>query len=123
MNLVWIAKIVLQRSETTLGYLVAFEECVECLVTQRFWETGAKGLSGSKETKIMHRKRLIQFAAKINRRSLRIITQPQVASYNMLEQSYCLRLHKLSHHIAQYGDDGEESLVSVADIRQPRLVQ
>lgn len=41
----------------------------------------------------------------------------------MLEQPHRLRLDQLIHHVAQYGSDGVEPLVCVADVRQSGLVE
>ncbi len=41
----------------------------------------------------------------------------------MLEQSNRLRLDELVDHVAEDGADGEEALVSVANIGEPRFVE
>ena len=41
----------------------------------------------------------------------------------MLEQPNRLRLDELVDHVAEDGADGEEALVSVANVGQPRFVE
>lgn len=52
-----------------------------------------------------------------------IVAQPQVAPHHVLEQPHSLRLHELVDHVAQYGADGVEPLIGVADVRQAGLVE
>ena len=55
--------------------------------------------------------------------SLRVVTQPQITPHNVLQKPNCLGFHQLVHHVAQDSHDGEETLISVANIRQPCLIK
>lgn len=48
---------------------------------------------------------------------------PEEAADNMLEESSRLRLHELGNHIAQYGANRIEPLVSGADVVEPVVIQ
>ena len=41
----------------------------------------------------------------------------------MLEQPYGLLLNELLHHVAEHGADGVETLVCVADVPEPEIVE
>jgi len=52
-----------------------------------------------------------------------VVTQPKVATNDMFEESDRLSLDKLIDHVTKDGADGEKSLVSVTDVREPGLVE
>ena len=52
-----------------------------------------------------------------------IVAEPQVAAHDVLEQAHGLCLDELVDHVAENHANGVETLVSVADVSEARVVQ
>ena len=90
----------------------------ERVVAQRLWKAGPKRLA---RTRFMSAK-LAQ-----TRRCLisipDVVAQAQVAPHDVLEETHCLCLDKLIHHVAEHSADGVKTFVCVAYVREARLVE
>ena len=76
------------------------EQSGERVVTEWLRQTGAKSLARSQ-----------------------VVTQAQVTTDDMLEESHGLSFHELIDHVAQDGPHSIETFVGVADVGQTCLVQ
>lgn len=76
------------------------EKCGERVVAERLWEACTERLPGP-----------------------RVVTQSEVATDDMFEESDSLRLDELIDHVAKDGTDGEKALIGVTDVREPSLVK
>jgi hypothetical protein len=85
--------------ECVLG-ITHLEKCGERVVAERLWEAGTERLPGA-----------------------RVVTQSEIATNDMFEESDRLRLDELIDHVAKDGADGEKALIGVTDVRQPGLVE
>ena len=81
-------------------WMAHLEKCSKRVVTEGLWETRPKRLTGP-----------------------RIVTQPKVATNDVLEESDRLRLDELVNHVAKDSADGEKAFVGVTDIREASLVK
>jgi hypothetical protein len=48
---------------------------------------------------------------------------PEEATHDVLEQADSLLLHQLVDHVAEYGTDSVEALVSLTDVGKPNVVK
>ena len=87
------------RDECALR-ITHLEKCGERVVAERLWEAGTERLPGS-----------------------RVVTQSEIATNDMFEESDRLRLDELIDHVAKDGADGEKALIGVTDVREPGLVE
>jgi hypothetical protein len=76
------------------------EKCGERVVAERLWEAGTERLPGP-----------------------RVVTQSEIATDDVFEESDRLRLDELIDHVAKDGADGEKALIGVTDVREPGLVE
>jgi hypothetical protein len=76
------------------------KKCGERVVAERLWEACTERLSGP-----------------------RVVTQSEIATDDMFEESDRLRLDELIDHVAKDGADGEKALIGVTDVREPGLVE
>lgn len=90
-------EILLERSCPWITHL---EKCRKGVVAEGLWEACPKRLAGT-----------------------RIVTQPEIATNDVLEESDRLRLDELVDHVTKDGADGKEALVGVTDIREPGFVK
>ena len=81
-------------------WLAHLEKCRKGVVAEGLWEACPKRLAGT-----------------------RIVTQPEVATNDVLEESDRLRLDELVDHVAEDGADGKKALVGVTNIREPGFVK
>ena len=88
-----------QRDESVLR-ITHLEKCGERAVAERLWEASAERLAGP-----------------------RVVTQSEVATNDMFEESDRLRLDELIDHVAKDGADGEKALIGMTDVREPSLVK
>lgn len=90
----------------------------ERVVAQRLWKAGPKRLARTRHMSV----KLAQ-----TRRCLinvpNVVGEAQVAPHDVLEETHCLCLDKLIHHIAEHSADGVEAFVCVAYVREARLVE
>ena len=76
------------------------EQSGERVVTEWLRQTGPKSLARSQ-----------------------VVTQAQVTTDDMLEESHGLSFHELIDHVAQDGPHGIETFVSMADVRQACFIK
>ncbi len=76
------------------------EKCGESVVAERLWEACTERLPGP-----------------------RVVTQSEIATNDMFEESDRLRLDELIDHVAKDGADGEKALICVTDVREPGLIE
>jgi len=95
-----VVEIVEERGKTTFCDHVALEKCGERIVAERLWEACTERLAGP-----------------------RVVTQSEIATNNMFEESDRLRLYELIDHVAKDGTDGEKALIGVADVCEPGLIE
>ena len=88
-----------QRDESALR-TTYLEKRGERVVAERLWEASAERLAGP-----------------------RVVTQSEVATNDMFEESDRLRLYELIDHVAKDGADGEKALIGMTDVREPGLVE
>jgi hypothetical protein len=81
-------------------WMAHLEKCSERVVTEGLWEARPKRLTGPW-----------------------IVTQPKVATNDVLEESDRLRLYELVNHVAKDSADSEKAFVGVTDIREASLVK
>ena len=87
------------RDERAL-WITHLEKCGERVVAEGFWEACTERLPGP-----------------------RVVTQSEIATNDMLEESDRLCLDELIDHVAKDGADGEKALIGVTDVREPGLVK
>jgi hypothetical protein len=73
---------------------------VKCIITQGLGKAGAQGFPGPQ-----------------------IIAESKIAPDDVFEEPNCLSCNKLLDHVAQYGSNGEEALVSMANVGETGLVE
>jgi hypothetical protein len=76
------------------------EKCGESVVAERLREACTKRLPGP-----------------------RVVTQSEIATNDMFEESDRLRLDELIDHVAKDGADGKKALIGVTDVRESGLVE
>ena len=76
------------------------EKCGERVVAERLWEACTERLPGA-----------------------RVVTQSEIATNDMFEESDRLRLDELIDHVAKDGADSEKALIGVTDVREPGLIE
>ena len=88
------------------------------VVAQRLWKAGPKRLA---RTRFMSAKLAQTRRCLINVPN--VVGEAQVAPHDVLEETHCLCLDKLIHHVAEYCADGVKAFVCVAYVREARLVE
>jgi len=95
-----VVEVVEERGETTSCDHVALEKRSERVVTERLWKTCPERLARP-----------------------RVVTQPKIATDDVLKESNRLGLDELVDHVAEDGADGEEALVGMTDVGEPGLIE
>jgi hypothetical protein len=105
------------------------EQSGEGLVAQRLGETGSESFTCSVKRDEARRRRGSVYRGEVEVKKCGamdapwVVAQPQVAPYDVLQESHRLTLDQLAHHVAQHRPDRVEPLVGLADVGQSELVE
>jgi hypothetical protein len=110
-----VAEVDQQLSQAALRRGVVAEDLRERGITQRLRQRLAKSLASAG---VVTQTGMLVIVGGRQRKHL-----PKEAANHVLEQTDRLRLHKLADHVAEHHANGVETLVRVADVPEPDVVQ
>jgi hypothetical protein len=110
-----VAEVDQQLSQAALRRGVVTEDLRECGITQRLRQRLAKSLASAG---VVTQAGMLVIVGGRQCKNL-----PKEAANHVLKQTDRLRLHKLPDHVAEHHPNGVETLVRVADVPEPNVVQ